>query len=433
VTWDHIYDFADHERPAAQVLVVSAPSPRFWGDPVCRLLHLGESTGRKAVRHAPRVSIETVTAERPERALSSERMTVPLDVQPPSRPGCISIDAQTADAAYEKLVYALDAHRGPLNNVTCVVRDPESAKAPPTNFSVGNDHPNTQQWFDDAVEWWQHVAPSLVASGNAPFNHGARIRSGGSGPGWLYEAAEVLGSTKALVLLTNNEELRSGAPVPAFVSVQLVVAIDEEGPRLDCVGYFRKQDLTLWWPVNIAELRSIQEYVLDLELDAVQKVRAGHLVTIAAEAIRDNVLPELAGAAVDRSVDLRPDDLMRMAYRVAHGPFAERDDINAHWARVLRDIGDDKAFPSLGLRVVIEHLEVFRDVGGKGQVGAVIKALENLYDRSDRAERRCQTRSERAEFSQQLFGLTADVLEAVDLAIGTLEGPATSPGSGGSA
>jgi hypothetical protein len=73
---------------------------------------------------------------------------------------------------------------------------------------------------------------------------------------------------------------------------------DEHGLRLDCVGYFRKQDLTLWWPVNIAELRRIQSRVLDL--GPIDKVRPGHLVTIAAEAIHDDVLPKLAGTAVDR-------------------------------------------------------------------------------------------------------------------------------------
>src|SRR5947208_1506782 len=89
------------------------------------------------------------------------------------------------------------------------------------------------------------------------------------------------------------------------------VADANQGHRLDCIGYFRKQDLTLWWPVNIAELRSIQKRVLDLGTD--QPMRAGHLVTIAAEAVHVDVMPKLSGTTVDRSVDLRPDDLMKMA------------------------------------------------------------------------------------------------------------------------
>jgi 3',5'-cyclic AMP phosphodiesterase CpdA len=418
LTWDHVYDFSDMSRDAVRLLVLSAPSPSTWRAPVCRMLHIDEATGREAVRHAPRITVETVVAERPERPLASDTVAVPLGVTVPGRPACLAIDALTADAAYEQLVHALDVHGGPLHNVTCVVRQPESAEAPPSNFSVSEENHDARRWLDDAVAWWQHPTPALVASGDAAFNHGQRLHGHGGTLGELERAAAALGSTRALVLLTSNEELRGSDGAPAFVSIQLVLATDEHGLRLDCVGYFRKQDLTLWWPVNIAELRRIQSRVLDL--GPIDKVRPGHLVTIAAEAIHDDVLPKLAGTAVDRSVDLRPHDLMRLAYRAAHGPASERDEINKDWAGVLRDIGDDKAFPSLGLRMLIEHLQVFRDVGGKHQVEGVIKALEALYDRADRAQRTSRTRSERTRFSSELFALAGDVLDAVDLAAGSL-------------
>ena len=66
-------------------------------------------------------------------------------------------------------------------------------------------------------------------------------------------------------------------------------------------------------------------------------IRAGRLVTIAAEAIRDDVLPKLEGTTVDRSVDLRPDVLMTMAYQAAHGDVAEPDEI-ASFGRTCSEI-----------------------------------------------------------------------------------------------
>lgn len=233
----------------------------------------------------------------------------------------------------------LERRPGGLSNVTCVVRQPESATELPTNFAGKLTDP--ARWFNDAVTWWQSSAPSLVASGDAPFNHGERLYATGSAAGELDAAAKLLGSTKAMVFLTTNHELRS-RPAPAFVAIQLVLAGDERGDRLDCIGYFRKQDLTLWWPVNVAELRAIQQRVLDVGTE--RPVRAGHLVTIAAEAIHDDVMPKLSGTTVDRAVDLRPEILMKMAYEAAHGPSdpsdsAQRDEIHALWSTTFEDIG----------------------------------------------------------------------------------------------
>jgi 3',5'-cyclic AMP phosphodiesterase CpdA len=419
ITWDHVYDFEDHLQPATRVLVISAPTPTTWGAPVCRLIRIGEAAGRKVVRGAPRLLVDTVNAERHERRI--EPTTAAVDLHEPRVPpaALIAIDADTADAAYERLLSELEKRPGRLLNVTCVVRDPESASRLPTNF-VGKPE-NPEQWFEDAVSWWQSPAPLLIAAGDAPFNHGERLYATGNATGELDAAAKLLGSTKAMVFLTTGGELRN-RPAPAFVAIQLVLASDEAGDRLDCIGYFRKQDLTLWWPVNVAELRAIQKRVLDLGPE--RPVRAGHLVTIAAEAIHDNVMPRLSGTTVDRAVDLRPELLMKMAYAAAHGPSdptdaTQRDEINALWAKTFKDIGrltdgDVEDFPSLGIARLLDHLRVFREVGGRENVSLLIKRLEAVYDRAHRAKSTSKTGSERREFAGELFDLIGAVLDAVE-------------------
>jgi hypothetical protein len=424
LTWDHVYDLAHHEKPARRILVVSAPTPTSWGAPLCRLIRTGKSTSRLLVPHAPRVVVETIRAERHERPLDPQRVSVQLDPDPLDPPGLVAIDAPTADAAYDRLVNELEAHPGTLLNVTCVVRDPESAERPPTNFpgkKFEREISDPSRWLTDAVDWWQAAAPALVVAGEAPFNHGERLYAGRTKKGALDLAAERLGSTKAMALLLRDGDLRSGGEAPAFVAVQLVKATDATGDRLDCVGYFRKQDLTLWWPVNVAELRKIQKYVLDLP--AAKRLRAVRLVTIATEAIYDNVLPELAGTLVDRSVDLRPDLLMRMAYRVAHASVGERDEVNKLWTEALRDIGapqdsgGPRDFPSLGIERLVEHLRVFRDVGGQDQLKPLIKRLEAVSDRAHRAKRESRSKSDRLRHSHDLFDMVGEVLDAVDEAI----------------
>ena len=413
LTWDHVYDLRHHDWPARRIFVVSAPRPTSWGAPVCRLLRVGEATQRRLVASAPRILVETIQAERHERAIRPARASVQLDPGPLEPPGFVAIDAPTADAAYERLVHELERWPGRVLNVTCVVRDPESAERPPTNYRV--ELPHRERWFADAVDWWQDPAPELVAVGDAPFNHGERLYASGPAKGPLDLAAARLGSTKATVMLVRNEELVSGRDAPSFVALQLVRATDIKGDRLDCVGYFRKQDLTLWWPINLGELRKIQKYVLDMP--GVKRLRAGRLVTVAAEAIHDYVLPQLAGTLVDRAVDLRPDVLMQMAYGVAHATSTTRHHVLSQWTEMLADVGRSADFPTLGIERLIEHLRVFRDMGAKDGLDPLIKDLQAVADRSHRARRESTTRTERERYSNELFKMVGDVLNAVEQAL----------------
>jgi 3',5'-cyclic AMP phosphodiesterase CpdA len=415
LTWDYIFELPNLNTPPRRVLVVAAPRPRSWGEAVFRVIRTGDATGRKHVSGAPRANIDTFNAERPERPLDGTQLGIQLDGGTPFPPGVLAIDAETADAAYERLVDAFESQPADrLLNVTCVVRDAASAETLPTNFA---GKPKVwETWLKDAVDWWQKASPALVASGDAPFNHGERLYTTGAGDNALDVAASRLGSTTAMVLLVRESELRPGSKAPAFVAVQLVRASDADGDRLDCVGYFRKQDVTLWWPVNLAELRAIQSHVLDLRY--VEGVRPGRLVTMAVEAIADDVLPRLAGTKIDRAVDLNPELVMEMAYGAAHPTDGNREETVKLWTNTLRDIGGDSDFPSLGIGRLIEHLRVFREVGGLDSLEGLIKALEAVYNRAHRARAESPTRSARDAHAHDLFELVGEVLNELGETIG---------------
>ena len=84
---------------------------------------------------------------------------------------------------------------------------------------------------------------------------------------------------------------------------------------------------------------------------------------------------------------------------------------------MLGDIGDGGDFPSLGIARLIEHLKVFREVGGLTHLDVLIKRLEAVYDRAHRARSTANTKSERDEFSGVLFKLVSEALEAVNDAV----------------
>jgi hypothetical protein len=154
-----------------------------------------------------------------------------------------------------------------------------------------------------------------------------------------------------------------------------------------------------------------------LDLRPSKGLRAGHLTTIAVEAISDNVLPELAGTTVDRLVDLRPSSLMQLAYHAAHSRASDAEATVDAWTRVLRDIGEGRDFPSLGIARLVEHLKVFRETGELTDLDFLIKRLEAVYDRAQRAKLEPTLQSERDEFSRQLFKQVTEVLDALGEAV----------------
>lgn len=183
--------------------------------------------------------------------------------------------------------------------VVCRVRDGASALVIPPSYA-GAPTDDRQSWFQDIVRWWQ----AADAGRTGRWNHGERIRSWDGALDQVGRAVAALadkpGSSRALVVLTDPAaDLAAGAEFPAFVSAQFLL---HEGV-LDVVGYFRKQEMPHWWPVNVAELALLQRDVaIGLE-DRDVPATAGSITTVTAMPVAGRPLPRVAVPSLDRFAD----------------------------------------------------------------------------------------------------------------------------------
>ena len=87
-------------------------------------------------------------------------------------------------------------------------------------------------------------------------------------------------------------------------------------------------------------------------------VEPGRLIALASFGVHDDVLPQMAGTALDRAVDLRPEWLYKLAYLAAN-PSAETE---SEWADALGDIGlregNGLLVPAIGIDRLLDALKV---------------------------------------------------------------------------
>lgn len=218
------------------------------------------------------------------------------------------------DVHEQLLAYAeLGVQRG-LGPIVCRVRDASSASNLPSSYpqpGVKSEIGEAQTWFEDMVKIWQ--APSRLTS--MSFNHGERIL-GAERPDQLGRVIEALAvdptSSRGIVTLlepVTDDITIAPLQFPAFCLVQFHI---EDG-KVHAIGYFRKQEMRYWWPINVAELRSLQQRVCDGVSKRGRGAIAGEIVTISAIPTFGNTFPRVAITRIDRWVDENPERLLRMA------------------------------------------------------------------------------------------------------------------------
>lgn len=218
------------------------------------------------------------------------------------------------------------------------------------------------------------------------FNHGERIyrRFGDQ----VERAAALLKArpetTRAVIELISPTEPRNTEDdfehslVPAFCFVQPVLS----DSKLDCIGYFRKQEMHYWWPVNVAELAAIQQRLVARLAELDEDVEPGRIVTVAAIAHSGPAMPRVAVPELDLAVE-EPDRLLRMA-AVVYFPDGEgAAEAIADWRRMLKDLAEPMKGGALrtarsGPEQLLGHMTSLSRFGGDDAADRVRTALDDL-------------------------------------------------------
>jgi 3',5'-cyclic AMP phosphodiesterase CpdA len=273
----------------------------------------------------------------------------------------------------------------PVFYLVAHIKDPsDAAVLPPTypeDFPRETSAQTRQQQFADHVKWWQ--LPTSRFLDKRVFTHGARIS------GQLTRVVKSLGvmdkSRAVITLLHPVEDMVDDAKskFPAFCLAQFFVSKEGGVSRLNCVGYFREQEMRYWWAVNVAELRELQLTVQKKFNAKFSSVELGSITTIATVAICGNHTPRVAVPFIDRMVDMKKDTLWRNIYGLVRSEPATSASARAFWMATLDDLlpatempGEGRPMSIGGLEYVCEHLRRFCE--WHDGVRDIWRPLENL-------------------------------------------------------
>lgn len=377
----------DLDAPLQRTLVIASPGEFGADAPAMRALML------QGPRTARNLEIVTFNGPGPSRnkAQIASRQIAPLWVgamraETRQRTTLRGRDAHTTYARLHSQFALRDGT--PISNLVCHVDAPGDALTLPPDYpELGMAQ--RQTWFDQLVAWWQLERSELVDRGIVAFNHGERIyRRWGD---QVDRATRLLNrrgsSSRALIELIAPEEtgryrkdsrnIETGS-FPAFALAEFTIARRHNRRELDCIGYFRKQEMQYWWPVNLAELRSLQQRVAG-GIDTTG-IHTGHITTFSAIALWGQDLPAVAVPELDRLVE-SPQRLWAMGAAAAFPADASGDAL-ADWRRVLDDlhgtVRDAPPRPRLGAELLASELERFAGLPGAADVSPVAAALRTL-------------------------------------------------------
>jgi 3',5'-cyclic AMP phosphodiesterase CpdA len=395
IFWDTMTSFRSAgNETSRRILVISGSTIGATEAPraeVCRLLRLDARTT------APRITVIPVPAIEPGgRIKTMEGILFPLWDQSGAslRPSADakSISGESFDLVYDKLLAFFDGRgvRDATHNLICEILTPPNEGTLPSNYPQipGRDGAEREDWLRQLIKWWQR--PGTTLDNPVGFTHGQRIHTFG-GRDQLKIAADAikrkLETSRAIISLVGpgTDDWSSENEAPSFCSVQFTVVRRNDKLRLNCVAYFRKQEMRYWWPVNIGELVQLQQKVLEkLRLEHGDLV-PGSIITISALALASDSIPKVAVPIVDRLLDEDPDMLWQLAYSLVWPEYPQRDRIEKRWEELLANLipppkPDPDGVPVAikGLQELIKDVERFVRVHGESPIGDVRNDLNTL-------------------------------------------------------
>jgi predicted phosphodiesterase len=338
--WDYVADRGGLDRPPHRMLVAAAPASFRPGQAIARLLRIG---ARELARD---VVVEDLLAPvgpagdgargGAQRARLWRKPSIDAVVDG------MALEGSSVGEVYGQLqsVFEDRAPGAPIHDLVCTILDPDDACEVPPGYPPIEGVQSTKAWMDDLVDWWQLREPRLLQQ--VTFNHGERIyRRWGDQVARAVRTLETasMSTTRAVIMLLDpRTDGHPSGEFPSFVLVQLQIVDRHRRRELDCTGYFRKQEMRYWWPINVAELAEIQRNVVRAFRAESGPVRRGVLRTFTGFAAVEDTLPAVALAAIDRAVDQHPEHLWAMAYSVAHPDEGDGREARQLWESYLIEL-----------------------------------------------------------------------------------------------
>jgi 3',5'-cyclic AMP phosphodiesterase CpdA len=300
-----------HHAASHRLLVISAPTIGHGqpaSNPVGRLITVNAQMPRIADITLTLIPARSTGVPIVLDSLRAEAFTVGNDDG--ARLGVL--EGATAEDVYNKILAAGRRLHSLPRPLVCRFDDGPSARRLPPNYpdvgfaSEGETEEarrtKMQQWFEETVDWWQRPIRGEAAS----FNHGERIRGhDGSDPSQFESAITSLRSnsstSRAVMVLINpaNDFDEPNSSFPAFALVQMLV---QDG-ALTMTGYFRKQEMPHWWPINVGELATLQQNVIEVLRPWGINLMAGSICTITALPVSGSSAPRVVIPDIDRRVE----------------------------------------------------------------------------------------------------------------------------------
>jgi 3',5'-cyclic AMP phosphodiesterase CpdA len=311
--------------------------------------------------------------------------------RPPSSTPIAVIGGTSVTDVHEQLLEAgRRSNHKPLRDVICVVDQGPTALEPPASYPPPEEGTTTLPgWFNDIVEWWQDPE---WADGK-PFTHGQRLRhwSGSQTCDQLEAITEILRedatTSRGIAVLVNPDTDNVADKSIEFPSFSLLHLWINEG-ALNCTAFFRKQEMTYWWAVNVAEVAHIQADVLQRLRSPGEELRPGAIRTYASEAVFSGQLPKVNVPRVDRLFWRDPESLTVLAVAIADPDMPGRDNDITTFMALLEDWAphgeepptDGAAVPTRGLAALANMLTLLAErypTSSAREIGDLVQEMDD--------------------------------------------------------
>jgi hypothetical protein len=384
---NYVPDYSDAAQPPRAIRVIAGSAPTgstFDAQSVCRLIEVSASLPYLTVTNVP-----AGLAGVPMRLPAPKRLYFesPNSARASVTGNVTLIDGEEVGGVYRQLVAQVEAQTRP-STVVCRIGTMPSEEAlsglypgfhPATSLmsTVTSDEPSPTevlQLFRELVEWWQQ--PAVISASQQPaFTHGSRILRYAGHLDQLEQVAEALRTNKAssrgvLVLLNPVAEKvgEVNREFPSFCIAQTVIRREADVEKLDCIAYFRKQEVRYWWLVNIAEIASLQTKLTRTLASGGKpgspwKIEPGSITTVAALAHAGQSPPKVQVPKIDQYFSREREKLFAMVNALCWPEMPGRGEYAEEWLRVLLNMvpapereTDGVAVAVTGLQYVLEQL-----------------------------------------------------------------------------